>query len=319
MMSTECSTTKRLFPRSFNPSRMPSQGIDVLRVEAGGGFVEHVDDAEEIRGQLGGQSQPLQLTAGQRRCGPIEREVPEAEVDDRAEPVDETLAEADECGKLVRRGVIVCVHGRLRRGDLIAKDGHEFMQRQGGEFGDVETGDRHRQSVGPEFLSVAHGAGTGTEELGDATLHPGTLRVRERVEHVLPGSDEGSRIGRFGACCDRFARFVQRQPGVDGKVRSLLGVEDPIAVFARQVLPGDIDVVAESDEHIAQLVAVPGLRPGSDGALPDRQRRIRDHLVLGHLVDAADSVAFRAGTFDGVRRKILGQQHRLSLRVPSRP
>ena len=86
-------------------------------------------------------------------------------------------------------------------------------------------------------------------------------------------------------------------------------------MFSRQVLPRNVDVIAEGDEHVPQLVAVPGLRPGGDCALPDRQRRIRDHLLLGHLVDAADSMAFGAGSFDCIRRELLGQQHRLIIGV----
>ncbi len=90
-------------------------------------------------------------------------------------------------------------------------------------------------------------------------------------------------------------------------------------MFARQVLPGDVDVVAEGHEHITQLVAVPGLRPGGDRALPDRQRRIRDHLLFWDVEDAADPVAFGAGAFDGVRRELLGQQHRLPFRILAGP
>ena len=208
-------------------------------------------------------------------------------------------------------GVLAVVHGCSRLRDSGVEDAHELMDGQGGEFGDIETGDRHRQSFGPELLSLADRAGGNSEELSDPPLHPSALRVRKRVEHVFPGTDEGSRIGRFGTCCDRFACLGQGQPGVDGKVRGLLGVEDPVAVLSRQVLPRHVDVVAEGDEHIAQLVAVPGLRPGVDRAFPDRQRRVRDHLLLGHLVDATDSVTFGAGAFDGVRREVLGQQHRL--------
>ncbi len=179
--------------------------VDVLRVEAGGGLVEHVDDPEEVRGQLRGQPQSLQLPARQRRSGPIEREVPEPEVADGPQAVDESLAEADER----TTGFLARVHRRLRRGDLGFEHGHEFVQRQGGECGDVEPGDRHGQGFGFEFLTVADRAGLDAEELSHPPLHPGALRVRERVEHILPGTDERPRIGRFGTGSDRFARLGQ--------------------------------------------------------------------------------------------------------------
>ena len=82
----------------FQPVEDAHESIDVLRVETGRGFVEHIDDPEEVGGQLRGQPQALQLSTGQRRRRPIEREVPEPEIPDGLQSVGETLAEADERG-----------------------------------------------------------------------------------------------------------------------------------------------------------------------------------------------------------------------------
>ncbi|MCY1421518.1 hypothetical protein D9M71_371760 [compost metagenome] len=48
----------------FQPLQGLEQGFTVGRVQAGRGLVEHVDHAEQLRIQLGGQAQALQLAGG---------------------------------------------------------------------------------------------------------------------------------------------------------------------------------------------------------------------------------------------------------------
>ncbi|SIN18114.1 Uncharacterised protein [Mycobacteroides abscessus subsp. abscessus] len=98
---------------------------------------------------------------------------------------------------------------------------------------------------------------------------------------------------------------------VHGDGGTLLGVEDPLAGVSGHVLPGRIDVVAEVHEDVPLVLPVPGSGPGRDGAVPDAQGGVRDHEVLGDVVDPADAVAFRAGALRGVGREVLGVEHGL--------
>ena len=166
---------------------------------------------------------------------------------------------------------------------------------------------------------MAGRAGSDREELRHASLHRLALGVRERVEHVPTRADEGARVARFDARLGRGPSLGESQPRMDRDVRRLLGVEDPFTLLLRQILPGHIDVVAEGDEHIAQLMAVPGRRPGGDGPLADRERRVRNHRVLGDLVHPADAVALRTCALHGVGREVLGVEHRLIFGVVAGP
>ncbi len=52
----------------LQPLQRRQQRLAVGRVQAGGGFVQHIDHAEQVRGQLPGQAQALQLAGRQRGC-----------------------------------------------------------------------------------------------------------------------------------------------------------------------------------------------------------------------------------------------------------
>ena len=105
---------------------------------------------------------------------------------------------------------------------------------------------------------------------------------------------------------------------MDGNVRRFIRVEDPVAVFLREVLPWHVDVVTKPDEDVSQLVPMPRRGVRGDGALSDRQCRIGDHRVLWHVVDPTDSVAFRASALDSIGRKVLCIEHRLPIRICTR-
>ena len=49
---------------ALEPVEDAEQGADVLRMEPRGRLVEHIDHAEQFGGQLGRESQSLQLAAG---------------------------------------------------------------------------------------------------------------------------------------------------------------------------------------------------------------------------------------------------------------
>ena len=164
-------------------------------------------------------------------------------------------------------------------------------------------------------LAVADRADRAGQVARDALLHQRALRRRERVQHVIARTGEGAHVGRLGLAAQGRARLCRREAGIDRHRRLLVGEEDPVARLLRQIAPRRVDVDAERDQDVAQVLAVPRRRPGGDRAIADRQRVVGDHRLLGHLVDAAEAVAVRARALRRVGREVLGVEHRLARRI----
>jgi hypothetical protein len=62
------------------------QPSGVAGVQADGGLVEDVERAGEPRAGLRREPQPLHLSAAERRCGPVQREVAEADAVQELQP-----------------------------------------------------------------------------------------------------------------------------------------------------------------------------------------------------------------------------------------
>ncbi|MGY4415892.1 hypothetical protein ACVWW4_007628 [Bradyrhizobium sp. LB7.1] len=65
----------------LQPVQRPQQRFGVGGMQACGGLVEHVDDAEQVGADLRRKSQPLQLARRQRRRAALASEIAEAEVE----------------------------------------------------------------------------------------------------------------------------------------------------------------------------------------------------------------------------------------------
>ena len=87
MVSSSCSTTIRVLPRSLEPDQGLDQPVVVALVQPDRRLVEDVEDADQAGADLGGQPDPLRLAAGQRAGRPVEREVVEADVEQEVEPL----------------------------------------------------------------------------------------------------------------------------------------------------------------------------------------------------------------------------------------
>ena len=98
-----------------------------------------------------------------------------------------------------------------------------------------------------------------------------------------------------------------------------LSEEDPVPRRARQVLPGGVHVVAKGDQDVPQVLALPGARPGRDGAVTDAQGRVGHEGCLGHGMRRAEAVALRAGAGHGVGGEGVGLEAWGSRRVHARP
>ena len=87
MVSSSCSTTIRVLPRSLEPDQRLDQPVVVALVQADARLVEDVEDADQAGADLGGQPDALGLAAGQRGRRAVEREVVEAHVEQEAQPL----------------------------------------------------------------------------------------------------------------------------------------------------------------------------------------------------------------------------------------
>ncbi len=91
----------------------------------------------------------------------------------------------------------------------------------------------------------------------------------------------------------------------------LVGIQDPVASFLRQFSPWTIDVVTERSQHVAQVAAMPGGRPGCNRALTNAFGIIRHHRAFGYLVDPTEPMASGTGSRRRIGRKRLGIEMRL--------
>ena len=87
MVSSSCSTTMRVLPRSRSRTQRLDQPVVVALVQADGGLVEHVEHPDEAGADLGGQPDPLRLAAGERPGRPVQGEVVQPDVEQEAQPL----------------------------------------------------------------------------------------------------------------------------------------------------------------------------------------------------------------------------------------
>ena len=81
MTAGSCSTTSTELPWSRRAAEHGDEVIDVRRMEPHGRLVQDVDEIDEIAVELPGHLHTLALAAGQRRHATVERQVPDADVD----------------------------------------------------------------------------------------------------------------------------------------------------------------------------------------------------------------------------------------------
>ncbi len=280
-------------------------------MEPGGRLVEHVHDTEQVGVDLGREAQALELARRKRRRTAFEREIAEPELEQHREPLDHIL------GHALRDHVALVLRGGLRGERL--QQGLEPLERNARHLGDVEPRELDRERRAVEPLAVALGTRGAQHVLRDPPLHHRALRARERVHHVAARAREGAHVTGLFLALERALGLRRREARVDRHLRLLLGEQDPIALLLRQLAPRHIDVVAERDQDIAQVLAAPRHRPGRDRLLANRQRRIGNHRALRHLEQLARTLALRARALRRVRRERLGVQDALPLRVRARP
>ena len=149
----------------------------------------------------------------------------------------------------------------------------------------------------------------------DALLHQRAFRVGEGFQHIAARAGEGALVARFHAALERRPGLFGRQARIDRHRRRLFSEEDPVAILFRQVAPRRIDVIAERNEDIAQVLAMPSGRPGGNRPVANGEVVVRNHRFFGRVIDAPDAVTGRAGAGDRVGGEILRKEHRLMARI----
>ena len=172
-----------------------------------------------------------------------------------------------------------------------------------------------RKRLGTKAFAVAQRAFGAQHVARDPLLHQRALRVGEGMQHVAPCAGEGPLVAGLLLALASASHLVGFEAGIHRDDRLLVGEEDPVAILLRQVAPRPIDVVAERDEDVALILSLPRHRPRGDRPFANRQRVVRHHRALGHLVDAAETVTPRTGALGRVRREGLGVEELLVGRV----
>ena len=154
--------------RGFELVERAQQRFGVRRMQAGGGFVEHVDDAEQVGADLGRETKPLQLTRRQRWRAAIDREVAEAEIQQHREPCLEVLG--DSPGHDLLLGVLFGAPPPALggAGGKRAEDRGQALQRQARDVRDVHAREGHRQRLAAQPLALAHRTVGADQIPGDA-------------------------------------------------------------------------------------------------------------------------------------------------------
>ena len=161
--------------RRLEPVQHVQQRLRVGRVQARGGLVEHVDDPEQPRAQLGGDPQPLRLAGRQGGRAAPEAEVAQAEVEQHVDARDQVGADPDrDLGRLRRRRRRPSAGGQLRHGPQQRGD---LGERQRVDLGDGPPGEGHRQRLRPQPAAVARRAGHAPHEPHRPLAHPLALGV----------------------------------------------------------------------------------------------------------------------------------------------
>ena len=203
------------------------QGFDeaavIALVQADGGFVQHVEHADQARTNLGGQADALGLTAGERACGAREGQVVQAHIQQ------ELQARVDFLEHLLTN--LGFAGAELQA----AHEGKRIGQGQVGDLGDGLAADLHTEDGRVQARATAGGAGD--------------------LAHVLFVAVAGEvRFGFFVLALDvrlhafesgGVAAFAAESVAVGHLNLVVLAVQDGGAGLGGQVLEGGVQVEAE--------------------------------------------------------------------------
>ncbi len=270
----------------------PDEGLDepvvVPLVQPDRGLVEDIEHADEARPDLGGEPDPLGLSAGERRGRSVEAEVVEADVEQEPQPLVDLLEHALRDLRLTGRQLEV------------AQEVGALADRQGGDRGDGLAAEGHGQRDRLEPGPLACGA----RHLAHEALEALAAGVRLRLG--VPALDV------------RDHAFVRRVVGALAPVAVLVAdvdlpleaVEQRLAHLGRQAGPRHVHAkahgVAQRLDEPTEVVAGRRRGPRREGSVVEAAGRVGDDELGVDLHAGAEAGAVRAGAERAVERERAG-------------
>lgn len=297
--------------RRLQPVERAQQRLGVRGVKAGRRLVENIDHAEQIGAHLCRQTQALELARRQGRRAPLQREIAKTKVEQHAKPRGEVLRDPLHDDGLFRVAALFAAC----TGAIGSHQPCQLLQGNARHVGDIHAGELDGERLGLQPLAVAGRAFGAQHELRDALLHHRAGRIGERLHDVASSAGERALVARLFLPPQRSSDFPGVVACIDRHRGLLIREQDPVSRLPGKLAPGRVDVVAERRQDIPQVLAMPRRRPGRDGALADGEGIVRHHRAFGHVIDAAETVTFRAGAFCGIGREGLCIKQRLRFRI----
>ena len=266
--------------------------VVVPLVQADARFVEDVEHPGQARADLRGQADALGLAAGERPGLAVERQVAQAHAVEKEQPLADLLEDRPGDGRL------------------------PVVELEGFEFAD-QLFDGHAGDVGDRPAAHAHGQGLGLEP--GAVAGRAVLFVHELLDLLAQSGRGGFPEQTVQSRHDALEGELRHHPPPAAAVDELELL--PAGAVQEGLLhPGG--QVGEGRGQVKLVVAGKGLdplaahggqsppRPRGDGALDERQRRVRDDaLLVDELVEA------QAGTGrTGAEGVVEGEQLRRQFR-----
>ena len=214
IVSSSCSTTSTVLPRSRSPPEGVEQPAVVALVQADRRFVEHVEHAHEPGADLGGQADALRLAARERAGGAVEREVVEPDCGHEPEPVGDLLEDLG--------GDCLLTRSEGKR----PEPRHGLLDRELHHVVDGAVPDAHRERLAAQPLPAARRARTHGHEALDLRprlvgggLPVFALKVRTQAPRTARGTPSVSVPPRGNSSSRSRSRRESRCRADSGSVR----------------------------------------------------------------------------------------------------
>ncbi len=285
-------------------------------MQAGRWFVHHVHHAEQLRADLRGQPQPLQLARRQGGRAALQAEVAQTQClydgDSRAQIRSDALRGDHLFRMLVR--TLARTFGWRGFGGGAQQLGH-LVQGAPRQLPDIQPGKGDRQGLAAQALAIALRALCAEQILRHALFHLRALGGGEGVQHITPRTGERAHVAGLFLALEGAPDLGHVVTGVYRHHRLFVGKQDPVAGFLRQRVPWRIHVMAQRGEDVALVLPMPCARPGGDRTVANAQAAVEHHGRFGGVIDAPQAVAGGACPRGRVRRKTVGVDDLLPRRI----
>ncbi len=241
------------------------QPLAVLRVEADGGLVQHVERAGQPGAQGRRQVDALGLAAGEGAGLAVQGQVVEPHAVEHLDALRQLREEM--AGDLALAG----------RPPPLAQPGAELLDAHGGELRHVLPLQAHGHGLGPQTGAAALGAGVVGAVAGQQHAHVHLVRAR------LQPPEELFQVGEAAAAAPQpFPVFFRE--------------------ICQGHVEGDLALAGRRQELVVQLLVGRGV-PRRDGALGEGAPGIGDDPFAVDADHAAEALALRAGAQGRVERE----------------